>query len=81
MNRRRFLIGAAVVPLISAPISLLISEDPWGRFLRELEHQVKRRLNGRRLDRLWIDPLTDGRRLVHLVMGGQEITFYQNYGG
>jgi hypothetical protein len=60
-----------------------VHEDPYDRFLRELREQVVRRLEGQdgRLERLWIDPMEDGRRLVHLRTSGGDITFYQYYGG
>jgi hypothetical protein len=60
-----------------------IHEDAYSRFLRELSSNVKWHLEQQSgsLERLWIDPVKDGRRLVHLVVGDREVQFYQTYGG
>lgn len=86
MNRRKFLAGVGVslaVPLVSLATPRWLHEDEYDRFLRELSSNVKRHLEQESgtLQRLWIDPTRDGKRLVHLVVGGKEITFYQTYGG
>jgi hypothetical protein len=80
MNRRQFIIGAAVFP-VAISLPMLVHEDPYDRFLRELWEQTVRRLNGRKLEYLWIEPVRDSRRLVHLFASGDELTWYQNYGG
>jgi hypothetical protein len=77
MNRRNFIIGAAIFPVA---ISLPIDEDPYDRFLRELSDNAERYLEHGRLEKLWIEPPKDGHRLVHLVVGGREIKWYQYYG-
>lgn len=60
-----------------------VHEHPYDRFLRELSSNVKSVLEQESgsLEKLWIDPLKDGRRLVHLVVGDREVQFYQTYGG
>lgn len=83
MNRRNFIIGAAIFPVaISLPISL-IPEDPYDRFLVELRDNVMRHLEHTdgRLQKLWIDPVKDYKQLVHIIVGGKPISWYQSYGG
>ncbi len=83
MNRRNFIIGAAIFPLAAGLPSLpSLGEDPYDRFLRELREQVMQRLDGQdhRLEKLWIDPFKDGQRRVHIVVGGKHISWYQPYG-
>jgi hypothetical protein len=60
-----------------------VHEGPYDKFLRELRDNVKSALEAQdgSLEKLWIDPLKDGRRLVHLVVGGREVQWYQTYGG
>lgn len=60
-----------------------VHEDEYSKFLRQLRDNVKSVLEQAdgQFERLWIDPLKDGRRLVHLVVGGREVRWHQTYGG
>jgi hypothetical protein len=63
---------------------VFVHEDPYDRFLRELRDNVKQCLEQEdgQLEKLWIDPIdSKNRRLVHLVVGGREVRWYQTYGG
>jgi hypothetical protein len=85
MNRRNFIVAGAVlaVPLVTPVTTQWLFEDEYDRFLRELSSNVKSALEQESgtLQRLWIDPLRDGKRLVHLVVSDKELTWFQNYKG
>jgi hypothetical protein len=81
MNRRKFIIGAAIFPVaISLPISLAIS-DPYDEFLQKLNRRVRETITKNEIvmDRIVIDPVANGRRLVHLYAGNAEFQWYQWY--
>jgi hypothetical protein len=82
MDRREFIIGVAAFPLALGLPNLPAPLDAYDLFLLELDRRVRKTLieNEATMQRLIIDPLQHGRRLVHLYAGsGEEYRWFQWY--
>jgi hypothetical protein len=83
MNRRKFLAGVGAALASPWPSLSLGPFDPYDKFLLELSQRVRETIIQHEItmDRLVIDPLANGRRLVHLhAADGREFQWYQDYG-